>query len=80
MRATVQFATRHGRDDLWPIYQKAQDFARIHYVDQEYGGWTRDRFVDSGKGSRELKKTIGYHVVGFNMDALSLSSPASTNQ
>ena len=79
MRAAVHFATRHGRDDLWPIYRKAQDFARIHYVDQEYGGWTRDSFVDSGKSSRELKKTIGYHVVGFYMEALSIMRSPSTN-
>ena len=79
MRTAAHFAARHGRDDLWSIYQRAQDFVRIHYVDQEFGGWTGESFVDSGKNIDELGKVIGYHAVAFYVEALSLTNTSSTN-
>jgi mannose/cellobiose epimerase-like protein (N-acyl-D-glucosamine 2-epimerase family) len=39
IKATATYATLHGRQDLWPYYQKTLDFVKKNYFDTESGGW-----------------------------------------
>ena len=68
MRATIYFAAKRGRADLWPIYKRAHTFVRIHYLDQQRGGWVQQSIVRNKTSS--LRKVIGYHAVAFYAEAL----------
>lgn len=70
LRASVHFARHYQRDDLWPIYQAQHLFARIHYIDQQRGGWNGQSPLHSNKPTSELNKVIGYHAMGFYHEAL----------
>ena len=66
MRALIHFAAGHGRADLWPLYDKASMYARIHFADFENGGWSLNSVLDGGRG----RKAIGYHCVVMYQEAL----------
>lgn len=68
MRAAIYFAAKRGRADLWPIYKRAHTFVRIHYLDQQRGGWVQQSIVRNKTSS--LRKVIGYHAVAFYAEAL----------
>lgn len=66
MRSLIHFAAGHGRTDLWPLYDKAFIYARIHFADFENGGWSIRSVLDAGRG----EKAIGYHCVVMYEEAL----------
>lgn len=39
LRAAATYATRHGRDDLWPRFDQVLAMVRRHLIDAEHGGW-----------------------------------------
>lgn len=66
LRSLIHFAAGHGRTDLWPLYDRASLYARIHFADFENGGWSINSALDGGPG----KKAIGYHCVVMYEEAL----------
>ncbi|HET6429060.1 MAG TPA: AGE family epimerase/isomerase [Phycisphaerae bacterium] len=72
LRALMRHASDHGRDDLWPAFEKSLAFVREHFLDAEYGGWygsyDPDRpQADQAKGS---PWKTGYHATGMYLEAL----------
>ncbi len=73
MRVAVHFARYRGRSELWQTYEGAHLFARIHYIDQDRGGWSSSSPLHTGKADRDLRKVIGYHAMAFYMEALEIA-------
>ena len=69
MRATVHFAREHGRKDLYSVYEKAQLFARMHFIDLGRRNWINESpyFADE---QGKLRQVIGYHWMAFYTEAL----------
>ena len=72
MRAAVHFARTHGRTELWDVYEKSHLFARIHFINQELGGWTDSSLFLSKTTNQDLRQDIGYHAMGFYTEALTV--------
>ena len=70
MRAAVHFARNHGRTELWDIYQDAHLFARIHYINQDIGGWASKSLIQADSSIQNVKQAIGYHAMAFYVEAL----------
>jgi cellobiose epimerase len=39
IKATARYAIRHGRSDLWPVFDRCMEFVRTNFFDRKYGGW-----------------------------------------
>ena len=39
IKATARYAIRHGRSDLWPVFDRCLEFVRTNYFDRKHGGW-----------------------------------------
>lgn len=39
LKATARYAIRHGREDLWPYFDKTLAFVKENFLDHQYGGW-----------------------------------------
>jgi len=39
IKATARYAIKHGRSDLWPVFDRCLEFVRTNFFDRTYGGW-----------------------------------------
>jgi cellobiose epimerase len=39
MKVTARYAIRHGRTDLWPVFDRNLEFVRTKFFDRKEGGW-----------------------------------------
>ena len=39
IKATARYAIRHGRSDLWPVFDRCLEFVRTNFFDRTNGGW-----------------------------------------
>ncbi|MCP5116688.1 MAG: hypothetical protein GY953_38160 [bacterium] len=74
MRAVLRYANQHGREDMWPVFNKSLQFARQHFIDSEHGGWYRNYDPAKQRRGRELDKGTqwmdGYHVTNLYLEAI----------
>ncbi|ELS01769.1 N-acyl-D-glucosamine 2-epimerase [Xenococcus sp. PCC 7305] len=75
IRAVMQYASFHDRQDLWPQYQQTLQFVQKYFLDSEYGGWFSEPIDPRLPNDEHLKGHIwkaGYHVIGMYVHALQL--------
>lgn len=76
LRAVMRYAANHGREDLWPVFEKAWAFTEGHFIDAEYGGWFEEVRLDAIEKSKRHKGSIwkcGYHETNMYLEALRLT-------
>jgi len=39
IKATARYAIKHGRSDLWPVFDRCLEFVRTNFFDRTHGGW-----------------------------------------
>jgi cellobiose epimerase len=39
IKGTARYAIRHGRSDLWPVFDRCLEFVRTNFFDRKDGGW-----------------------------------------
>ena len=83
LKATARYAIRHGRSDLWPIFDQSLDFVKKNFLDTEYGGWyegvipgsPREALGDRAylKGAVDGPELGSYHQTTMFTDLLHLT-------
>jgi len=83
LKATARYAIRHGRSDLWPIFDQSLDFVKKNFLDHEYGGWyegvipgkPREALGDRAylKGAVDGPELGSYHQTTMFADLLHLT-------
>lgn len=69
MRATLHFAERHKRNDLYQVFHKTQTFARMHFIDLARKNWT-DKSPYFTDDRHKIRQVIGYHWMAFYAEGL----------
>ena len=77
LRTLMHYAVRHGREDLWPTFDRTLAMVKRDFMDFEFGGWYSQ--FDPGR-PRPPDQTfkgnfwkVGYHECGMHLEALRLT-------
>ena len=74
LRSLLRYASRQGRDDLWPVFDRSLAFTRARILDTARGGWYREYDPANPNAAHAASKgdiwKEGYHDAGFFLEAL----------
>lgn len=72
IRAMHRYLVRHGAEEISDPLQRSLDFARRHFVDEEYGGWYESPPGAGGEPSLDKGHVfkLDYHVVNMCRELL----------
>jgi mannose/cellobiose epimerase-like protein (N-acyl-D-glucosamine 2-epimerase family) len=88
LKTLGRYAALHGRNDLWPYYDKTLAYIKENFIDTQFGGWydqnvpgwTRGTLAEWTfrayvKGSQDANEFDAFHQSSMYKNLLALSQP-----
>ncbi|MGK7912933.1 MAG: AGE family epimerase/isomerase [Synechococcus sp.] len=76
LRTIAQYASLHGREDLWSLFRQTSHYVETNFIDEVYGGWYAQPADVLGDNEAAKAKgniwKVGYHVTTMHAQAIQL--------